>query len=406
MTTRPLSRFASSTNNWALVLQFPLTRTGVVSWFTGDNDIASFGNQLVSFGQSFANYYNSISGVDTGKLNSIVAEFRNLVDLATGIKSVDTSGMSNFASNLTKLGNSGIDGFINAFTNANSRVTSAATTMITNFASAANAQSGNLNATFTTIVSGCLTAIKNKASEFEDVGELCITKFIAGVKSKDASIKETFINSLSDAISSIKDYYNDFYDAGEYLVKGFAKGIDENTWRAEAKAAAMAKAAADAAEDELDINSPSKVGYSIGRFFGIGFINSLIDYADKSYEAGSNIAASAKEGLARAVAKIGEFIDSDIDTEPTIRPLLDLSDVQSKAKQLTAILSRTQAAKIATSMNSETTGTIQNGDSTTPVAGNTYSFTQNNYSPKALSRVEIYRQTKNQFSAMERMVNA
>ena len=235
---------------------------------------------------------------------------------------------------------------------------------------------------------------------------MCITKFIAGVKSKDASVKEQFVNSLSDAISSIKDYYDDFYDAGEYLVKGFAKGIDENTWRAEARAAAMAKAAANAAKDELDINSPSKVGYSIGGFFGIGFINSLIDYADKSYEAGSNIAASAKEGLAKAVAKIGEFIDSDIDTEPTIRPLLDLSDVQSKARQLTAILSRTQAAKIATSMNSEATGTIQNGESAKPVAGNTYSFTQNNYSPKALSRVEIYRQTKNQFSAMERMVNA
>lgn len=33
---------------------------GIVSWFTGDNDIASFGEQLVSFGQSFAAYYNSV----------------------------------------------------------------------------------------------------------------------------------------------------------------------------------------------------------------------------------------------------------------------------------------------------------------------------------------------------------
>ena len=423
---------------------------GIVSWFTGDNDIASFGESLVSFGNSFASYYNSVSGVDTGKLNSIVAEFRNLVDLANGIKDVDTSGMSNFASNLTKLGNSGIDGFINAFTNANSRVTTAATTMVTTFANSANAQSGSLNTTFTTIVSGCLTAIKNKASEFnttgqtlmtnfisgvkskdastksafttivsgcltaiknkasefESVGELCITKFIAGVKAKDASIKSSFTNSISDAISSIKDYYDDFYDAGEYLVKGFANGISENTWRAEAKAAAMAKAAADAAEEELDINSPSKVGYKIGGFFGIGFINSLIDYADKSYDAGATIASSAKNGLANAVAKIGEFMDSDLDTEPTIRPILDLSDVQSKAGMLTAILSKTQAAKIATAINNNATGTIQNEDYSVPAAGNTYSFTQNNYSPKALSRVEIYRQTKNQFSAMERMVNA
>ena len=59
---------------------------GIVSWFTGDNDIASFGEQLVSFGQSFAAYYNSVSGVDVAKLSGVVVEFRNLVDLANGIK--------------------------------------------------------------------------------------------------------------------------------------------------------------------------------------------------------------------------------------------------------------------------------------------------------------------------------
>ena len=38
-------------------------------------------------------------------------------------------------------------------------------------------------------------------------------------------------------------------------------------------------------------------------------------------------------------------------------------------------------------------------------AGNTYTFTQNNYSPKALSRLDIYRQTKNQFSALKGAVS-
>ena len=36
--------------------------------------------------------------------------------------------------------------------------------------------------------------------------------------------------------------------------------------------------------------------------------------------------------------------------------------------------------------------------------GNSYQFVQNNYSPKALSRLDIYRQTKNQFSAMKGLV--
>lgn len=113
---------------------------GIVSWFTGDNDIASFGEKLVSFGQSFAAYYASVSTVDVAKLSGVVAQFRNLVDLANGITSVDTSGMSRFAQDLTNLGNSGIEGFINAFNNASSRVSAAATSMLTTFINAANAQ--------------------------------------------------------------------------------------------------------------------------------------------------------------------------------------------------------------------------------------------------------------------------
>lgn len=420
---------------------------GIVSWFTGDNDIASFGEQLVSFGQSFAAYYNSVSGVDVAKLSGVVVEFRNLVDLANGIKSVDTSGMSTFAQNLTNLGNAGIDGFINAFTNANSRVSTAANTMVTTFINAAKAQQGNLTSTFTTmingivtaftskysqftimgqtmmtnfisgirtgdasarsafvvIVSGCLTAIRNKFYEFNTVGQTTMTNLIAGIRTKNQLAKDAFVQIINSCLTAIRNKYTDFYNAGKYLVEGFAKGIDEYTWYAEARARAMARAAAQAAEAELDINSPSKVGYRIGGFFGMGFVNSLIDYTDKSYDAGASVAKSAKEGLRNAVSKIGDFIENGIDSQPTIRPLLDLSEVTEGAGRLSALLSRNQAMKISAGMEREGGSVVQNGG-TTPTSGNNYNFTQNNYSPKALSRIDIYRQTKNQFSALKGLV--
>lgn len=422
---------------------------GIVSWFTGDNDIASFGEQLVSFGQSFAAYYNSVSGVDVAKLSGVVVEFRNLVDLANGIKSVDTSGMSTFAQNLTNLGNAGIDGFINAFTNANSRVSTAANTMVTTFINAAKAQQGNLASTFTTmingivttftskysqftvmgqtmmtnfisgirtgdasarsafvtIVSGCLTAIRNKFYEFNTVGQTTMTNLIAGIRTKNQLAKDAFVQIINSCLTAIRNKYTDFYNAGKYLVEGFAAGITANTYMAEAKARAraMARAAAAAAEAELDINSPSKVGYRIGGFFGMGFVNSLIDYTDKSYDAGVSVAKSAKEGLRNAVSKIGDFIENGIDSQPTIRPLLDLSDVTEGAGRLSALLSRNQAMKISAGMEHEGGSVVQNGG-TTPTSGNNYNFTQNNYSPKALSRIDIYRQTKNQFSALKGLV--
>lgn len=420
---------------------------GIVSWFTGDNDIASFGEQLVSFGQSFAAYYNSVSGVDVAKLSGVVVEFRNLVDLANGIKSVDTSGMSTFAQNLTNLGNAGIDGFINAFTNANSRVSTAANTMVTTFINAAKAQQGNLTSTFTTminsivtaftskysqftvmgqtmmtnfisgirtsnasarsafitIVSGCLTAIRNKFYEFNTVGQTTMTNFIVGIRTKNQLAKDAFVQIINSCLTAIRNKYTDFYNAGKYLVEGFAAGITANTYMAEARARAMARAAAAAAEAELDINSPSKVGYRIGGFFGMGFVNSLIDYTDKSYDAGASVAKSAKEGLRNAVSKIGDFIENGIDSQPTIRPLLDLSDVTEGAGRLSALLSRNQAMKISAGMEREGGSVVQNGGAT-PTSGNNYNFTQNNYSPKALSRIDIYRQTKNQFSALKGLV--
>lgn len=420
---------------------------GIVSWFTGDNDIASFGEKLVSFGQSFAAYYASISTVDVAKLSGVVAQFRNLVDLANGITSVDTSGMSRFAQDLTNLGNSGIEGFINAFNNASSRVSAAATSMLTTFINAANAQKSAVVSTFTTMVNsvissltsqqyqfttigstmmtnfitgirgkdslarntflttinGCLTTLRNKFYEFNTVGQAVITNLIAGIRSKDQTARDTFVQIVSRCLTAIRNKYTDFYNAGKYLVEGFAAGITANTYLAEARARAMAAAAARAAERELDEHSPSKVGYRIGDFFGLAFVNAISDYADKSYKAGTNMAAAAKNGLSNAISKIREFVDGEMEVQPTIRPVLDLSEVRSSAGRLTAILSRSQAMKISSSMNRETTGEIQNGDGT-PSVGNSYSFVQNNYSPKALSRIDIYRQTKNQFSALKGLV--
>lgn len=464
---------------------------GLVSWFTGDNDLGSFGDSLVQFGSGIKSYSDSISGIDTGIMSSVITQVNRLVEMAKGMAELDTSGMSGFSTALIQLGNNGIDGFINAFTDASGRVTSAATSMLTTFINAANAQKGNLTSTFTTmmqavlttltnyqtqfntagstlmtkfisgiksqdgntktaitniisgcitainnkqtqfntaganlmikliagvkskdyetrnafvnILSSCLTAIANKYPEFQNAGMQCMIKFIAGVKEKAEEVKTAFTGNLNASVTAIRDYHDQFKQAGTYLVEGFADGISENTYRAEAKARAMARAAAEAAEDELDEHSPSRVGYHIGDFFGLGFVNAIGTYAVKAYNASAEMADSAKTGLGNAIAKVKDMIDNGVDGQPTIRPILDLSDVEEKSHLLNTLFSRSQALTVSTGIAAARGRNLQNED-TNPNTGNSYNFTQNNYSPKALSRTEIYRQTKNQFSAMERMV--
>ena len=420
---------------------------GLVSWFTGDNDLGSFGDSLVQFGSGIKSYSDSISGIDTGIMSSVITQVNRLVEMAKGMAELDTSGMSGFSTALIQLGNNGIDGFINAFTDASGRVTSAATSMLTTFINAANAQKGNLTSTFTTmmqavlttltnyqtqfntagstlmtkfiggiksqdgntktaitnIISGCITAINNKQTQFNTAGANLMIKLIAGVKEKAEEVKTAFTGNLNASVTAIRDYHDQFKQAGAYLVEGFADGISENTYRAEAKARAMARAAAEAAEDELDEHSPSRVGYHIGDFFGLGFVNAIGTYAVKAYNASAEMADSAKTGLGNAIAKVKDMIDNGVDGQPTIRPILDLSDVEEKSHRLNTLFSRSQALTVSTGIAAARGRNLQNED-TNPNTGNSYNFTQNNYSPKALSRTEIYRQTKNQFSAMERMV--
>lgn len=464
---------------------------GLVSWFTGDNDLGSFGDSLVQFGSGIKSYSDSISGIDTGIMSSVITQVNRLVEIAKGMAELDTSGMSGFSTALTQLGNNGIDSFINAFTDASGRVTSAATSMLTTFINAANAQKSNMTSTFTTmmqavlttltnyqtqfntagstlmtkfitgiksqdgntktaitniisgcvtainnkqtqfntaganlmikliagikskdyetrnafvnILSSCLTAIANKYPEFQNAGMQCMIKFIAGIKEKDEEVKTAFTGNLNASVTAIRDYHDQFKQAGAYLVEGFADGISENTYRAEAKARAMARAAAEAAEDELDEHSPSRVGYHIGDFFGLGFVNAIGTYAVKAYNASADMAKSAKTGLGNAIAKVKDMIDNGVDTQPMIRPILDLSDVEEKSHRLNTLFSRSQALTVSTGIAASRERNLQNED-TNPNTGNSYKFVQNNYSPKALSRTEIYRQTKNQFSAMERMV--
>lgn len=464
---------------------------GLVSWFTGDNDLGSFGDSLVQFGSGIKSYSDSISGIDTGIMSSVITQVNRLVEMAKGMAELDTSGMSGFSTALIQLGNNGIDGFINAFTDASGRVTSAATSMLTTFINAANAQKGNLTSTFTTmmqavlttltnyqtqfntagstlmtkfisgiksqdgntktaitniisgcitainnkqtqfntaganlmikfiagikskdyetrnafvnILSSCLTAIANKYPEFQNAGMQCMIKFIAGIKEKAEEVKTAFTGNLNASVTAILDYHDQFKQAGAYLVEGFADGISENTYHAEAKARAMARAAAEAAEDELDEHSPSRVGYHIGDFFGLGFVNAIGTYAVKAYNASADMAKSAKTGLGNAIAKVKDMIDNGVDTQPMIRPILDLSDIEEKSHRLNTLFSRSQALTVSTGIAASRERNLQNED-TNPNTGNSYKFVQNNYSPKALSRTEIYRQTKNQFSAMERMV--
>jgi hypothetical protein len=126
-------------------------------------------------------------------------------------------------------------------------------------------------------------------------------------------------------------------ETGQQIPEGLAQGVSQSRSSFIDELTSMALAGVEAVKDTLDINSPSRVFRELGNFTGLGFVKGIADYAGRSYDAGAGIADSASEGISAAMSAAIELLSGDMEAQPTIRPVLDLSDVSRGASQLNSL---------------------------------------------------------------------
>ena len=220
--------------------------------------------------------------------------------------------------------------------------------------------------------------------------------------------------SANIALSNLKPL---FRVAGQNAGAGFVEGILEYVEKAAEAAAQVAQAAVDSMNQTLDAHSPSRKMMQSGEWGGEGFAIGLLNLVSSAKNAGTELANSAINSITDAIGRARDVLENTEATQPTIRPVVDLSDVSNKARAINQTFSANRrfsvgvtASKVASASAGFSSG--QNGVSNSESASggsskvNNISFTQNNYSPKALSRSEIYRDTSNQFSMLKEAVFA
>ena len=379
-----------------------------------DGFIAQFTEASAKVNTAIDTMINSISSSITAKQPTIQNNGSSLAEaLSTGVSSKTEFVISKFTSmmdSISKAISDKIPTAVNAMNNLLSSLLTAIYNKYTDFHTAGcelivklvagihqkDPEAINL---MKNIITNLIDALKSRNTEFEQGGRDIVVSINSGMASKTEEAKSTMANLLKDMYDSVKDYDRKFEDIGRLLVKGITKGIRENAREAIEAARDMARAVDRASRDALDIHSPSRKFYEIGKFVVKGFVNSINDNLYLSDEAGRNLGESSMNGIGDAIQKISDVINSDMDFEPTIRPVLDLSNVKSGVKTIHTMLSTNKAYQANTSIG--TNREVENSGQNVK-AGNVYQFTQNNYSPKALSRIDIYRQTRNQFANIER----
>lgn len=199
--------------------------------------------------------------------------------------------------------------------------------------------------------------------------------------------------------------YQDAVDAAQGLVDGLKKQQKAIRKIMEEIAEEMIKAI----KKRLKIKSPSRVFAEIGRFSAMGMAQGLQKATSAVTSSVDNVGKEAVLALQKSLSGMDKMGVRSIDITPTIRPVIDLTDVKRGSTAIGDLLRTDGSISVGTTydqaLSARRTYDSNRTLSTQPVATaenvRPIYYTQNNNSPKALSNAEIYRGTRNQLSKVK-----
>lgn len=257
-----------------------------------------------------------------------------------------------------------------------------------------------------------LSELTGRKVEFKDVGSGMVRMYVDGVSSLNAVSKQEMAKLVTDTINEVSLQYTHAEEAGQDLIDGVNKGIANKRKQdgVFGTIQAFGQNLLEKLKKSLKENSPSKATDEMGQYLLDGLGNGI----DKK-----------ENGLIKQVSAVGENVldafNDELNQNITFDPVRIIKDFAKLFNNLIPGIDISQLLHSSGSNGGQVSGfnlpfgknkhvinstandlkqALNNESGKNNNGGNVtnYNFTQNNTSPKALNRLEIYRQTKNMFN--------
>lgn len=302
---------------------------GTLQKFLGNKDMTSFSNDLSGFGTALVNYGESVTDLKVDAIKNSVPAAEALADF---VKALPRSG----GAWQKVFGNKNASDFSNQLKAFGTSMKNLSDTLsgveFSYYDSAATA----LNSITNAVASFDVSHLNSIVTSVGALGTRASTTFTTNVE--NSTIKNAFDAPLNKAVSSARSGMSKFYDAGRYLVAGFANGIRDNIYLAQRAAIALADNTESAARSRLRINSPSKVFRKIGAGVPEGFAQGIERFSYLGARAVESMSNNAIDSASKVLPNINAVLTDDVNTQPTIRPIVDLSNVENSSDAISSML--------------------------------------------------------------------
>lgn len=279
--------------------------------------------------------------------------------------------------------------------------------------SVTNAVSTAMNTVSDTYLATAESTLGALTTNFEGYGTQYATSIGEGMTTTTSAVTEGAKTLSTAAKNQLTQDSGQWYTLGQMCAEGFKQGIKSKAKEIADEARAVAALAFAAVQTEVDSHSPSRKFMWLGEMCGLGMAIGFRNMEDEVSRSATHVSEETIAAARDTIGQIADIIDTDPTLHPQIAPVVDLSEVRSgfhklgsmKTPVISTYATGARVNAVANSLNSHENGIKQPVPQNNQNGPQVVEFVQNNYSPKALSRSEIYRNTNNQFTAFKEAIS-
>ena len=357
--------------------------------FNGLDLVGSFteigGNLVKGLGSGLSSFISDPIGTLRGLAGDMGLSFDGLPSIFGG-KGKDM--MSNLTSGISKNGQAATDATaligsnsLKSISDLDPSFSASGKGIMSNLGSGISGMASSVSGSAGNVASGANSKILSFASKFMGAGKNLASNTGSGISSnagRASSAAESMANGAKNAVTGMSGAFS---GAGRNMASGLAAGIRNGASSAISAARNLATSALRAAKHALGIKSPSREFAKVGMYSDLGFAKGVSKYSNRVIDSMKQMAKQSTYALNSNMGTIPNLVLGIEDTDPVIRPSLDLSRVMQQSKIIDGIFNDQYAIGLSSGIGSVTDYTtarkfdMQNQNGTTNNRNNTYNIT-------------------------------
>lgn len=226
-----------------------------------------------------------------------------------------------------------------------------------------------------TMMTSCVEIVSASVPQFSNAALEISDAILHGLEYGASNASMAVSNLMSSAANALIGYYYDFYNSGLNMAYGVAQGVYAGIIYPLQAISYMGNSMVTRFNQMNLIHSPSGLYSRQASFIPKGVAKGIEDNTDYAEDAITDMGQTMVDALSPALAIISGLLDGSIDINPTIRPVVDMSDVYGRSQEIGKMFSSANVGAYVSAgtiganatASTEAASKIQNGSSSSPV---------------------------------------